>query len=245
MKSTFATLLIAITFVLGLNAQSLEGTTWSYTERVFGDSEIKTITTYFVFTTPTEVLWMFETPSNNIMPVAVGRYNSQSGRIVFPYNNITTPLRTEGNDVLFTIKVSGNRGEIVCDAVNEDYYWPERYYGSGKPCPIVKEKFHFTPNSELVGSWWKCDEIEDKPTDENTENYTFCFRSKYEVLINGGKYIYICMNDKVFVVTNSKIRGLVGRIAGDKNVMFCGMDGTHYPPEFYEGFFNYMLLSKI
>lgn len=228
MKSIFAVLFMAITFAFTVNAQSLEGTTWSYTERVFGDSEVKTITSYFVFTTSTEVLWLFETPSNNVLPAGIGRYDAQRESIVFDNKNITRYFRgwLNGESIVFGFKATGTQGTMVCS--KSDFWLP---YNNGEPFTVQKEKYHLKPDASLVGTWWKCDEVEGKPASPSTENYTLCFKSKYELLINGENVIYVSMGNTIFFVTKTQLRGIVGHISDDRTSISCDMDGILFSPE--------------
>ncbi len=242
MKSIFATLLIAITFVSGLHAQSLEGTTWSYTERVFGEDEVKTITSYFVFTTSTEVLWLFETPSNNVLPAGIGRYDAQRGNIVFDYKNITRNFRggLDEESIVFGFKATGTQGIMVC---SKSDFWPS--YNNGEPFTVQKERYHFRPDANLVGTWWKCEEVDGKPATSRTENYTLCFKSKYELLINGETVMYISFGNTLFFVTKSQLRGIIGHVSDDGKTIRCDVDGVLFSPESQREYNGIMRLGLV
>ena len=86
-------LLIVFVAVISLSANAqtldgtLDGTTWSYTERVFGVSKVSEVTTYFGFTSPTMVIWYFGTPNNFVFPVGFGSYDISRGTITFSHTN--------------------------------------------------------------------------------------------------------------------------------------------------------------
>lgn len=200
------------------NAQSLSNTVWTYTQRMYG-WETQVVTSFFVFTSQTEVIWLFETPSNYMFPVGIGTYDSQKHTIVFSHTN---PLHKRislyyGEETIkFEFSVNMNN-EAHLRLINDDEYI-KHFYNDGEVCNLSKEKYILQPNSNLSGTSWGYD--------IGGERGFIYFKSRYEVLIEGEPHLYVCFGNNVFIKSGDNLsdENLVG-VAENGNEMFFIRDG--------------------
>lgn len=217
---TITILVISLFVALISNAQSLNNTVWAYTQRMYGLEKTQEITSFFVFTSQTEVIWLFETPRNYMFPVGIGSYDAQRHTITFSYTN---PLHKRislyygDNTIEFEFSVNQNQNnEARLKLCNEDYFL-KRFYDDGAVCRLSKEKYVLQPNPNLTGTSWRYD--------IDGERGFVYFKSKYEVLIEGEPHLYVSFGNNVFIKSGDNIsdENLVGNV--NDNKLFLRQDG--------------------
>jgi hypothetical protein len=195
MKKIILILTAAIFIVSAINAQTLDGTTWSYTERVYGDEDISEATSYFAFTSPTEVIWYFGTPDNFVFPVGFGSYDAKKGAITFSHTN---PLHKEiwlydrNNTIVFDFRIANDQATM-----RMSMSWKNnevtRFLNGEQPFKLSKEKYSLKPNPKLVGTSWRY------YTHRDNEKGTIYFKSVNEVLIDGEMHPYVYVGNSVSI----------------------------------------------
>jgi hypothetical protein len=198
MKKIFLSLIAAIFIAPAINAQTLDGTTWSYTERVYGDEKVSEVTTYFAFTSPTKVIWYFGTPDNFVFPVGFGSYDAKNSVITFSHTN---PLHKKislyygDNTIVFDFRIVNGQAMMNC----KDKKNAAKFFNDGQPFKLNKEKYSLKPNSKLVGTSWRY-------TYRDSEKSTIYFKSVNEVLLDGEMHPYVCVGNSVSIKSGDNLR---------------------------------------
>lgn len=201
-------------------AQSLSNTVWTYTQRTYGNEKLQKVTSLFVFTSQTEVIWLLETPRNYMFPVGIGKYDAQKHAFTFSHTKLAhkrISLYYGEKDIEFDFRINQNNNATLRLTEWNDACLPS-FYNDGTTCNLSKEKYTLQPNPNFIGTSWKCD----------IENQTFhlYFKSKYEVLIDGESHLYVSFGNNMFIKTGDNLRNenLVG-IAINDNRLFLRPDG--------------------
>jgi hypothetical protein len=198
----FKTVMIAVAAMLiagAANAQTLDGTTWSYSERVYGNSTISEITAHFAFTSPTSVIWYFGAPDNFVFPVGFGTYDAKNGIITFLHTN---PLHKKislyygDNTIEFGFRIVNGQATMTCK--DETVM---RHFTGEQPFKLNREKYSLKPNSKLTGTSWRG--FSDDNKDDKVIIY---FKSANEVLINGELHPYVCLGNSVSIKSGDNLR---------------------------------------
>lgn len=202
---------------LGLFAQSLSGTTLSYTERLFMNDYYIDVTTYFTFVNSTEVVWLLETQRGFVFPVGFGMYNPETQKISFPYENKLhqkISLYYPNEDIEFQFDSLTNQAKL-----NEDDVFLSRYYNQGNSFTLTKERATLKPNDNLVGSSWVAA--------LGDEKYILYFKSRNEVLLDGISHAYVCIGNSVAIKSGDNIadENLVGIFYPGANTITLQRDG--------------------
>ena len=210
--------LLSLFTIMMVNAQSLSNTVWSYTQRMYGWEKNQVVTSFFVFTSQTEVIWLFETPRNYMFPVGVGAYNSQNHTIVFSHTILVhkrISLYYGDETIKFEFSVGPNNDASLRLSNDDKYLKP--FYNDGGLCNLTKEKYTIQPNSNLIGTSWGYDI-------EGERGFIY-FKSKYEVLIDGEPHLYVSFGNNVFIKSGDNLsdENLVGSVNG--NEMIVHRDG--------------------
>ena len=209
---------ISLLAIMMANAQTLSNTVWTYTQRMYGWEKISVVTSLFVFTSPTEVIWLFETSRNYMFPVGVGTYDAQKHTIVFTHANPShkrISLYYGKETIKFEFSINQNNEAAIRLCNDDEFLKP--FYNNGDRCNLVKEKYSLQPNSGLVGTSWRY-QIEE-------ESGFIYFKSKYEVLIEGEPHLYVSFGNNVFIKSGDNLsdENLAGTING--NEMIVRRDG--------------------
>ncbi|MDR2065264.1 MAG: hypothetical protein LBP85_06125 [Prevotellaceae bacterium] len=199
MKKTVIIAMILLFAGAFANAQTLTGTTWSYTERVYGVDDVSEITAYFAFTSPTKVIWYFSTPSNFVFPVGFGTYDAKNGTITFSHTNPLNKkivLYDDDNTIVFDFHIVNSQATMTCRIKKFTAYLfngvTADIFNDGQPFKLNKEKYSLLPNSKLVETSWYY-------IYKETRKITVYFKSENEVLINGEMCPYVCLGNSVSI----------------------------------------------
>lgn len=189
-----------------------KGETWSYTQHTPAGS----LSTFFVFTSKTDVVWLFGTPFGNYFPVGFGKYNPSTNNVTFSASHkLHKPIALYYNvkDIVFNI--DRKRKTAVHKAGDKLL---DRFYNDGNSFTIVKENFKLTPNSKLVGSTWKLKDDE----------FEIFFKTWNEVVLRGGEdgeisRAYVCIGNMIAIKSGDNIddENLIGTIQNDNEVTLC------------------------
>ncbi len=221
--------LVATFTAIELNAQThLSGATYSYTDKNSG------VTSYFTFISSTDVAWYLGSPSRFMFPVGYGKYNNQSGTIVFSKDKPShekISIYKSDSDVVFRLTVA--RNQATMKLVSNDKYL-SNYYNNGETFTLTKELYSLKPDSYLVGTSWLYESYGGR-----SEKVSLYFKSTTEVLIDGESHLYMCLDNMVSIKSgdnlgdenlvgtfNSKIMylyrdGLSGADENDNNIHIC------------------------
>lgn len=189
------------------------GETWSYTEHSsFGD-----VTTYFVFTSKTEVTWLFGTPFGNFFPVGFGKYNASTGDVTFSssnklHNKISLYYGVQA--IVFHIDRIKRTARCKYEDIN-------RFYNSGNEFSIAREKRKLMPSKKLVGSKWKTEDGE----------YEIYFKTVNEALLrytpapegDSRPMAYVCIGNMIAIKSGDNIddENLIGNIVNGNEATIC------------------------
>lgn len=196
-------------------AQSLSGTTWSYSERLFGVPNVSEVTSYFTFTSSTEVIWLFQTPDNHVFPIApTGTYNATTHKIVF---------KTENETITFDfIPQSSQQAKMTCR-----YEGIKHLYNSGNSFIVNKERLSLQPNTSLVGTSWQTSWMVEQYGKEPYPQYEYMyFKSKHEVLVGGHSWFYVCIGNNVALIGSLNSAQIGTYNPQRKTISFC-KDGIY------------------
>lgn len=190
------------------------GETWSYTKHTSDGS----VSTFFVFTSNTDVVWLFGTPFGNYFPVGFGKYNSSTNNVTFSASHkLHTPIALyySGEDIIFNIDRIKKIG--IHKAGKK---WLDRFYNEGDWFTITKENFKLAPSRKLVGSTWKT-------IDEEKEKDEVYFKTWNEVMLKFGEeertMAYVCIGDMIAIKSGDTIddENLIGIIQNGNEVTLC------------------------
>ncbi|MDR1056196.1 MAG: hypothetical protein LBL90_10365 [Prevotellaceae bacterium] len=194
------------------NAQTLDGTTWSYAERVYGDSKISEVTTYFAFTSPTSVIWYFGAPDNFVFPVGFGSYDAKNSVITFSHTN---PLHKKislyygDNTIVFGFRIVNGQAPMTCK--NEKIM---RRFTGEQPFKLNREKYSLKPNSKLAGTNWRYNI-------DNNNKGTLYFKSANEALIDGEIHPYVCLGNSVSIKSGDNLGENMLGIYNSESIKLC------------------------
>lgn len=186
------------------------GETWSYTEHTSGGN----VSTFFVFTSKTDVVWLFGTPFGNYFPVGFGKYNSATNNITFSASHkLHKPITLyySGEDIVFNINRS--KKTAIYKAGEK---WLDRFYNDGNKFTITKESRKLAPNRKLVGSTWK--------SSDEDEVY---FKTWNEAVLKmGGEEVtvaYVCIGNMIAIKGGDNIddENSIGTIQNGNEVTLC------------------------
>jgi len=198
------------------NSEIMEGTTWSYTEHVSHGDRSYDVKTYFIFTSQTDVVWLFGTPKGNMFPVGFGTYNPSTGNLTFSSSDKLhekISLYYADNTIIFKFDPSSGRARLY---INDDYL--SDFYNDGKDFYMTKLGYTLTPKNDLVGTFWKMG--------DGDETYIVYFKSWNEAILHGESeescaYVYI--DDMVSIKSGDNItdENLIGRFRGGNEMPLC------------------------
>lgn len=210
-------------------AQSLNGCTYRYTERVFGNNRMSEVTSYFSFTSSTEVIWLFETPDKYLFPIAIGNYNIKEHSIVFsnthPLNKNTMLLDNNMSITFDFIIQSGTQAKM---AYKGDVETIKSLYNNGNSFIASKERYSLLPNTKMVSTNWQTHWMVEQYGKEPYPQYEYMyFQSKYEVLVGGKSYLYVCIGDMVSLASISLTSTIIGIYDAKNNTISFHKDGIY------------------
>lgn len=210
-------------------AQSLNGCTYRYTERVFGNNRMSEVTSYFSFTSSTEVIWLFETPDKYLFPVAIGNYNLKAHSIVF---SNTHPLNK--NTMLFNNNISVTFDFIIQSETLAKMTYKgnvetiKSLYNNGNSFIANKERYSLLPNTKMVATNWQTHWMVKQYGKEPYPQYEYAyFKSKYEVLLGGKSYLYVCIGNMVSLAPFSLASAAIGIYDAKNNTISFRKDGIY------------------
>lgn len=189
------------------------GETWSYTEHTSDGNA----STFFVFTSKTDVVWLFGTPFGNYFPVGFGKYNPSTNNITFSASHkLHKPIALyySGEDIVF--KIDRSKKTAIHRAGKK---WLDRFYNDGKKFTITRENRKLTPNKKLVGSTWKGSCKDDE--------YEVYFKTWNEAVIRGVEEVYtvayVCIGNMIAIKSGDNIddENLIGIIQNWNEVTCC------------------------
>ena len=211
----FALMLISITAF----SQSLTGTTYSYTERVFTEEGSVDVTSYFTFTSETDVVWLFETPRENVFPVGYGKYSKEYNTIFFSHLEKVhekISIYYAETDIKFAFDPTSLVARLL---INDDFL--NRFYNQGNIFRLTKEKVSLVPNKNLVGTSWGIYDA------NNNVAKTLYFKTWNEVLINGETHLYVCVGNLLAIKSGDNLtdENVVGIYHPGARTISCKRDG--------------------
>ena len=215
----FALMSISITAF----SQSLTGATYSYTERVFTEEGSVDVTSYFTFTSETDVVWLFETPRENVFPVGYGKYSKEYNTIFFSHLEKVhekISIYYAETDIKFTFDPTSLVARLL---INHDHShdYLNRFYNQGNVFRLTKEKVSLVPNKNLVGTSWGIYDA------NNDVAGTLYFKTWNEVLINGETHLYVCVGNLLAIKSGDNLNdeNLVGIYYPGARTIICKRDG--------------------
>jgi len=224
MKKILIIFVAAVGFGLNACAQTLDGTTWSYTERSGYDSELPEFTMYFAFTSPTQVIWYFGADQNYVIPVGWGSYNAQKGIITFLHTHILNKknylFAYRDNPITFGFRVVNGQATMISNDKDLLRELPFSF-NDGQAHRLNKERYSLTPNTKLVGTSWKYIDGENYTDYEN--NYgTMYYKSENEVLIDGRILPYTCIGNSISIMGgDNPFKEVFFGTYGSEKITFC------------------------
>ncbi len=205
-------IIVVVLATVKLNAQTnLNGATYSYADSRSG------VTSYFTFTSPTDVAWYFGAPSRFMFPVGYGKYNAQNGTVTFSHEkpaHTRIALYYGDTDIIFDFKANGKNAAMRMRFYDEDLAF---FYNNGGNFTATKELYSLKPDTYLVGTSWVCE--------YSGEKSSLYFKSSTEVLIDGETHLYVCLDNFVSITSGDNLmdESLVGTFTG--NMMSVYRDG--------------------
>lgn len=195
-----------MTFVV--QAQISFPSTYKYTKKIFGDERCNQIVSYFIFDSPSKIIWCFESYDGYIFPIAMGAYNSAQQTLVFTKQYSTWSAFYMDDKITFKIQTDRNNNIIM----NSDEEFSFFFDDNGRST-LIKCDYVLTPSNKLVGSSWKFEETYDNNGEMITEKLIFYFRSTNEVLLDGEPHIYILIGNTIGILSgdNPEKEALVGK----------------------------------
>jgi len=198
----------------------IAGTTWSYTETLSDErtGESINVTTHFVFTSPSDVIWLFGTPNGHVFPVGFGKYNSSTGEIKFSsseklHKNISLYYGEYDFDIVFLIDFENETAKLKSsgDETNDNFL--KQFYNKGMWFLLSKNKYSFEPNGNMVGSRWEYNTSDGKAV--------FNFKTWNEVVIIEDRVIsvpYCCFGNMVCIKSGDNLvdENLIGFFYGNE-----------------------------
>ena len=194
------------------------GETWSYTEY----SSEGNISTYFVFTSKTDVVWLFGTPFGNVFPVGLGKFNESTGDLTFSASNKLhkkISLYYRGDNVFH---INPSKKTATYKGTKE---FLSQFYNGGNVFSLSKENRNLIPNRKLIGSTWRF-------STEDGE-YELFFKTSNEVILRGSEdgdesMLYVCIGNMISIKSGDNVddENLIGNINNGNEVTLCreGLD---------------------
>lgn len=211
------------------NKEVSAGTTYSYTQIIQNNDVNGGITSYFVFTSPTDVAWLMGTPSNNMFPVGFGKYYPSDGEIIFSeYDDIhrNISLYYQNGRIVFQFNP---KKELLRLKEPEGTGVLSYLYNNGDECPLNKEKDRFL-RDDLIGTEWTVyseeysgKEVSFERVCEDNERNTIRFVSDHEALIDGDSHAYVYIDNMVAIKSGDNIddENLCGAFVGGTKMNLC------------------------
>lgn len=198
------------------NTEIEAGTTWSYTEHITDGEETFDVKTYFVFISPTDVIWLFGTPKGDMFPVGFGTYNPSTRNLTFTASDKLhkkISLYYGDNTIIFKFDPSSGEARLY---INDDYL--SKFYNNGKNFYMTKTDYTLMPKNDLVGTFWKLE--------DDDETYIVYFKSWNEAVIHGESeesYAYVYIDDMVSIKTGDNLsdENAIGRYRGGNEMSLC------------------------
>ncbi len=224
MKKFFIIYILFISSISFLQAQSLNGTTWSYKENIqeLSSNKIIDVKIYFTFVSDIDVLWYYATPEGTFFPVGFGRCNTTLNTITFSHKNHlhkNISLYSEARD--YNFKYEYSNGSLLIQYIGDSInLTPYSIFESSLNVSFKKEQKSLLPNSNLVRTSWLYSYKE--------QIGTINFATKYVAYIDGEKVPYVCVGDIVAIKSGDNIydESLVGML-NSKQMTLCrtGIEG--------------------
>ena len=211
MKKIISLVLFLTISIAALQTQILTPSTYSYTQKVYGEEKLDEITSVFIFTGGSEVIWCLETHDNFVYPIGFGTYNKTNATITFSAThslNKKLAIYDGGNSIVF--KVKNTKGNIQLSTNNDNGTLNAILGDASNGITLTKEKFNLKPSKELVGKGYRYDRNDGR-------RITLYFRSENEVVIDGVTRGYVCVGNTVGIITgdNPLSEANVCKIIGD------------------------------
>lgn len=222
--SFFAFLIVSI---VTIQAQISVPSTYSYTQKIFGEEDIEEIKSYFLFTGGTTVIWCLESHDNFIYPIGFGTYNKAKQTLTFSSTNSLNKkiaiYRGDNPTIVFKLKTQNGNLQLSTNNNNEDL---NIFFGDIKNGILLsKEKYVLKPNNKLVGKGYKYE--------DDDESFALFFKSATEVIIDGATRGYVSIGNTIGIISgdNPAHECVVGKIQGDELVIHrSGFVVREYPP---------------
>ena len=211
MKKIISLVLFLTISIAALQAQILTPSTYSYTQKVYGEEKLDEITSVFIFTGGSEVIWCLETHDNFVYPIGFGTYNKAKATITFSAThslNKKLAIYDGGNSI--EKKKKNTKGNIQLSTNNDNGTLNAILGDASNGITLTKEKFNLKPSKELVGKGYRYDRNDGR-------RITLYFRSENEVVIDGVTRGYVCVGNTVGIITgdNPLSEANVCKIIGD------------------------------
>ncbi len=202
--------------------------THSFTHKVFGDSEIDEIKSYFLFTGGTTVIWCLESYDNYVYPIGFGVYSKAKSTITFSDTNTLNKkisLYNQGSLVFKVKSKNGNLSILPSNKTNADGNMSFLFGDIDGWITLTKESYILKPNNKLVGKGFRFD-----PQEGN--GISIFFKSSTEAIIDGATHGYVCIGNTIGIITDDNIVSecFVGKFSGNELEMHrSGLINEGYP----------------
>ena len=154
------------------------------------------------------MIWCIESHDGYIFPVAVGSFNQDSHKIVFPQKENTI---AKNGQIKLNFSIKNDKIKISSD--NEDFYW----ISDEGVMLLTKCDYSLAPSKKLIGTSWKHEDSEFKQI--------LYFKSETEVLVDGEPKLYVAIGD-TFGILVGDIGDEVGVGQWSKEVLYVHLSGV-------------------
>lgn len=186
--------ILIMLFSLGMaKAQIATPSTYSFTKKVFGESEIKQVTSYLLFLGGNKVMWCHESHDNYLYPVGVGTYSPAAQTVVFSAAN---PMNKKisyyySGDIKLSVKKTADGLKVTTDH--------ERFATMVGDTSVTfkKEQAAIKPSDKLVNTSWS---LTGESAGKKNEHNLY-FISPTEVILDGEKRAYILVGNAAGMMT--------------------------------------------
>lgn len=216
MKKIISFFVLLIISIVSIQAQISVPSTYSYTQKIFGEEDIEKIKSYFLFTGGTTVIWCLESHDNFIYPIGFGTYNKAKQTLTFSGTNSLNKkiaiYRGDNPTIVFKLKNLNGNLQLSTNNNNENL---NIFFGDIKDGVLLsKEKYVLKPNNKLVGKGYKYE-------DDEGNSIALFFKSNTEVVIDGATRGYVCIGNTLGIISgdNPTSETAVGKIQGNELVI--------------------------
>lgn len=166
--------------------------TYKYIRTIRDEANIPEVITYFIFNSPSEVIWCVMSSDSELFAIAYGTYNTANQTLVFNNKRIKSSYSGFYNGKSIIFKLQGKNGQVYisCNDVSGSYFIGDV---PGESHALIECVNNIYPSSELVGTAWRA-----TYDDESMDIY---FKSASEVILNEEPHTYIMVDNQVGILS--------------------------------------------